>query len=151
MDDSWGPAQLSPEVEALFWRIWNWLTDKKITDKPSPQVFGSDGCSAHAEGMIYINQKHQNVSFPLPAVILEEQLHYILSSDDPSTSADFAPLFLHRILDIILTERNSQTYEQKREFQSVLIGQLWKLVESGIRPQTASHASDTGGASQKAE
>jgi hypothetical protein len=85
----------------------------------------------------HFDESHENESFPLAAVMLEEQLHYVTNSNDPETSADYAAKFLHRILDIIVTELEDKPEERKREFQSMVIGYLSKLIQSDASPVEA--------------
>jgi hypothetical protein len=139
MDDIMNLTPLSPENDALFWKIWEWLSARGATKGELPQVT-SDEFSYHVDGLIGIHEGHDKNDFPLGAVMLEELLHYATSSDDPKTSADFSPAFLHRILDLILGDLSGKPHEPKRAFQSILIVALWKLIEKGAGAELAAGA-----------
>jgi hypothetical protein len=124
-----GGKPLSDDHQELFQRIWKWLVVKGVTTKENPQVV-SDADNYHIDGLIGINENHRDASFPLGAVMLEETLHYVLTSDDPHTSADYSPEFLHGILRIIAGQLAGAQKVAKREFQSMLIRYLWGLIES---------------------
>jgi hypothetical protein len=125
---------LSEETEKLFRCIWKWLVDNQITNQEPPQVT-SDPINYHLHGLIGIDERHRNGAFPLGAVMLEELLHYVTSSDKTESSADFSLDFLQWILKVIVNKLKSTNRE--REFQSLLIGYLWKLVESETSPSAS--------------
>jgi hypothetical protein len=127
-----GLEPLSEENQKTFDKIWKWFVDQGLTNKEKPQVT-SDCASYHLDGLIGIEEGHRKESFPLEVVMLEEVLHYVLTSDDPKTSADFSPEFLQGILRIIERQLADEPHEAKREFQSMLIRCLWERIERGPR------------------
>ncbi len=124
-----GLPPLSEENQKAFQRIWRWFVDNHLTSKPQPQVTSGGDTSYHLNGLIGINENHRNEIFPLPAVILEETLHWVLSSDDPKTSADFSHEFLQGIRRFIAVPLDGRPEECTREFQSMLIRTLWEQIE----------------------
>jgi hypothetical protein len=124
-----GLKPLSEENQIIFQRMWKWFIDRGLTDKEEPQVACSKEISYHLDGLIGIDESQGNEAFPLAGVMLEETLHYVLTSDDPKTSADFSPEFLQGILRIITGRLDGQPEKVKREFQSILIRYLWELIE----------------------
>ena len=89
-----------------------------------------DDGNYHLDGLIVINESHEDKEFPLGAVMLEELLHYVAISDRPESSADFSLEFLQFVLGLIVNELEKGPHSQKRAFQSMLIGHLWKLIEA---------------------
>jgi hypothetical protein len=124
-------SPLSEDNQKVFQRIWNWLIDNKITDKEEPQI-GVDEGSYHDDGLIGIDESHENKEFPLGAVMLEEVLHYVATSDRPESSSDFSPEFLGFALRLILKGLEGRSYEDKRAFQSMIVAWLWKLIEADV-------------------
>jgi hypothetical protein len=127
-------GELGDENQRIFDRIWQWFIDNRITEKEHPQVMSDPNSSYHVEGIIGIKESHGNEDFPLGAVMLEEILHYVTSSDDEESSADYSPKFLDFIFRLIINQLGSNERNRKRDgqdFQSMLIRCLWKIIQPG--------------------
>ncbi len=135
MENVLGGARLGEENQKLFDAIWKWFIENRITSKEQPQVMSDPGGSYHVEGMIGIKEAHDNKEFPLGAVMLEEILHYVASSDNEASSADYSPEFLEFIFRLIVSTLGRGEINGKRDgrdFQSALIRCLWKIIEADI-------------------
>jgi hypothetical protein len=134
---------LLPENQKVFDKIWEWFVKKRITKKKAPQVTSDKHANGYhdGEGTIAINENHDKKDFPLPALMVEEILHYIASGRKkewrcPASSEDFSLGFLHFILRLIVDELRDKPYERRREFQSRLIRYMCTLVEADIGKKT---------------
>jgi len=139
MEHIHGMEQLAEANEKLFASIWKWFVDNRITDKEAPQVASDPVGSYHHDGLIAIKESHDDKNFPLGAVMLEEIVHYVTSSTNEQSSADYSPEFLAFILRLIrnnVTKPEDRLPAKKRDGcdpQSVLINCLWKLIEREIK------------------
>jgi hypothetical protein len=122
------PTPLSGPNDAVFWKLWSWLKAYSRSDIERPQVTNDHG-NYHIDGLIGIDESSGKASYPLGAIMLEELLHYIATTEDPQSSADFSPefrQFITRIVSIALTTRE---VSHKRAFQCLLIRHLWELIK----------------------
>ncbi len=132
METILGGDELGEENQKLFDVIWKWFVDNHITGKERPQVMNDPGGSYHTDGLICIKEAHDNKIFPIGAVLVEEILHYVTSSDNEESSADFSPVFLEFIFRLIVARLGAEKRTRKRDgtdFQSLLIGHLWEIIQ----------------------
>jgi hypothetical protein len=114
---------------SLFWKLWEWLKLHSGTTREPPKVT-SDSGNYHDEGLIGIDESSGDANYPLGGIMLEELLHYITTTTNPESSADYSPEFLRSIDCIIFRALATRERDQKRAFQSMLIRYLWELIES---------------------
>ncbi|MGE3637362.1 MAG: hypothetical protein AB7G28_02305 [Pirellulales bacterium] len=129
---------LSECQRRLFDGIWSWFAQNKVTAMGEPYVVSSQHGSGHYEGKIEIDERDAKPTFPLGAIMLEEILHYVTSTDRSETSADFSAEYLQFILQQIVERLDARhVYEEKRAFQSVLIRELWQIIEKDRQERSA--------------
>jgi hypothetical protein len=121
---------LAEADQATFEVVWHWFRENGFTMKEMPYAVADEEACGHYDGKILLNRKEAKEHFPVGALLTEEVLHYITSSEDPSTSADFSQKYLQSILQIIVSRLNARNeHSEQRAFQSVLINELWKIIE----------------------
>jgi hypothetical protein len=144
-----GDSPLNPQNQAICERIWAWFKIGKRTIRQRPEFTSNDGCGRCycTEHGIGIDQRLGSPVHPLAAIMLEEILHWVTTSDDPQTSADFSPQFWDRIVGYVadastpeeathwaadaMTAAAMDEAHHKRAFQSGLIHRLWQLIDEG--------------------
>lgn len=118
---------LSPENHSKFARLWAWLSTKTGTTKTMPFVtsdpYAKWGYHDEDGGdhLIGIDETAVEGRPDIELVMLEEQLHCVLSSNDPETSHDLSEKFLTALID--LAGLNILPV-MSRAFQTMVVGTI---------------------------